>query len=384
MLFEGAPGLLRGMQTHPFIVALMCLLFFGLIQIVNLFNQYTSTVPFYTKGDSKVFQFRKRWMFDSINLLREAYYKFPDKPFKVWTTEGTHVAIPAKYVDSVKMLPDHTFPSSLRDFMQVKYTMAPVDKQKLDYVDAVIYSDLNKNMTRVFPALQEEIDVGLLEEFPTYDDWTPVNVYYTLLRLVCRTSGRMCVGPSLNRNKEWIDISAAWTRNVFISAVKLKMIPEFLRPVAAYFITETRKCREQNARARELVTPIILQREANEHLPGYVKPSDGIEWLRDILPEDEKKDYDFHGVGQLALGTLSIHTVNHLATNVIFNLAAYPEYVPILKEEIDRVREEAGGEYTLESMKKLDKLDSFLNESLRCEHPSAGNKPHSSDRIPNS
>lgn len=80
----------------------------------------------------------------------------------------------------------------------------------------------------------------------------------------------------------------------------------------------------------------------------------------------------FHGVGQLALGTLSIHTMNHLATNVIFNLSAYPHYVPILKKELDRIREECGGEFTLESMNKLEKLDSFLHETLRCEHPSAG------------
>lgn len=64
------------------------------------------------------------------------------------------------------MLPDHTLTSQLRDvstkcfvwcylfrgsnnwsqFMQVAYTMAPVGPEMLDYVDAVISSDLNRNL----------------------------------------------------------------------------------------------------------------------------------------------------------------------------------------------------------------------------------------------
>lgn len=60
-----------------------------------------------------------------------------------------------------------------------------------------------------------------------------------------------------------------------------------------------------------------------------------------------------------------MNTTSQLITNAIFNLATYPEYVPILKEEIDSVLEESGGEWTLESMGKLKKLDSFMKETLR-------------------
>ena len=33
----------------------------------------------------------------------------------IWTTEGPQVVIPPDFVDQLKMLPDHTFPSALRD-----------------------------------------------------------------------------------------------------------------------------------------------------------------------------------------------------------------------------------------------------------------------------
>ncbi|KAH6721744.1 cytochrome P450 [Leptodontidium sp. MPI-SDFR-AT-0119] len=325
-------------------------------------------IPLYADRDNAFFSFNKRWMFDSANLLREGYYKFYDKPFGVWTSQGEQVSLPPKYVDGLKMLPDHTLTSQLRDFMQVAYTMAPVGPEMLDYVDAVISSDLNRNLAKVFPNIQGEIDAAFPAELPVCQDWTPITAYGTVLRLICRISGRMSVGPSLNRNEEWIDISSEWTRNVFLSAVKLKMLPAFLRPIGSYFIPEIKKCRHQNIRARELLQPIIQKREQEELLPGYEKPNDAIEWLRDVVPDEDRKNYTFFGIGQLAIGALSIHTVSHLTTNVVLNLAAYPEYVSILREEYESVKKEYGEEFMLESMEKLKKMDSFLNETLRCNN----------------
>ena len=60
-----------------------------------------------------------------------------------------------------------------------------------------------------------------------------------------------------------------------------------------------------------------------------------------------------------------MNTTTQLITNAIFNLATHPEYVPMLKEEIDSVLGESGGVWTLESMEKLKKTDSFLKETLR-------------------
>ncbi|KAL2072977.1 hypothetical protein VTL71DRAFT_10301 [Oculimacula yallundae] len=351
---------------------LVIVLIFFFIIITSVSSWYrrgqASNVPMYADGDHALLSFNKRWMFDSANLLREGYYKYYEKPFRVWTSQGEQISLPPKYIDGLKMLPDHTFTSQLREFMQVAYTMNPIGPEMLDYVDGVISSDLNRNLAKVFPNLQGEIDAAFPAEIPSSPDWTSVTVYGTVLRLICRISGRMSVGPELNRNTEWIDISSEWTRNVFISAVKLKMLPKILRPIGSYFIPEIKKCRRQNIRARELLQPIIQKREREEVLPGYEKPNDAIEWLRDAVPEDDKENYTFFGIGQLAIGALSIHTVSHLTTNVFLNLAAYPEYVPILREEYENISKECGNEFTLESMAKLKKLDSFLNETLRCNN----------------
>ena len=91
------------------------------------------SIPLYHPGKSAAGSLKKRWMSDSVNLLQKAYKKvtisqqgthlpflltteqYHGNPFRVWTTEGTQIVIPPDYVDELKMLPDHTLPSALRN-----------------------------------------------------------------------------------------------------------------------------------------------------------------------------------------------------------------------------------------------------------------------------
>lgn len=46
------------------------------------------------------------------------------------------------------------------------------------------------------------------------------------------------------------------------------MLPPIMRQIAAYLLPETRERKAQNTRARELITPIVQQREQAERLLG--------------------------------------------------------------------------------------------------------------------
>lgn len=108
------------------------------------------------------------------------------------------------------------------------------------------------------------------------------------------------------------------------------------------------------------------------------KANDTIQWIHDLIPEGDKKDYAYQGVAQLAITAVSVQTTSKLIVNIILNLMKYTEYVPVLVEEIERVLAECDGEWTLESMGRLQKLDSFMRESLRFEPPLTGESacPH--------
>lgn len=139
-----------------------------------------------------------------------------------------------------------------------------------------------------------------------------------------------------------------------------------MRPIAQFFIPELRDVWRCNRRARNLLAPILADRVVREKSHDHKKPLDSIEWIRDDAndPKD-KNDPHLHAIVQLIIGALSVNTTSQLITNSIFNLAAWPEYVPILRQEIDDTLKEAGGEWTMESMAQLQKLDSFIKETLR-------------------
>lgn len=120
----------------------------------------------------------------------------------------------------------------------------------------------------------------------------------------------------------------------------------------------------------------MKQREKDEAtIPGYTKPNDAIEWIWDLVPNEDKKNYGYQGIAQLAIAAVSVRTTSKLLTNIVLNLIAYPEYVPILKEEIENVLASCDGQWTLDSMSKLEKLDSFMKESLRFDTPLTGHPP---------
>lgn len=133
-----------------------------------------------------------------------------------------------------------------------------------------------------------------------------------------------------------------------------------------YFIPQVQRLWAVNRKATQLLRPIVKKRELHEKVDAfYEKPIDTIEWTRDLLPKVEKKDYLKITILQLSTGAASIHTTAQLLTNVLFDLAARPEYIQLLRAEAQDVLTQNGGEWTLESMAQLKKMDSFMKESQR-------------------
>jgi cytochrome P450 len=70
----------------------------------------------------------------------------------------------------------------------------------------------------------------------------------------------------------------------------------------------------------------------------------------------------------LFLCLASIHTSTMSICHALFDLCYRPEYVEPLREEIKQAMAEEGG-LTLSAINKMKRLDSFLKESQRLNHP---------------
>ncbi|CAF9919928.1 MAG: hypothetical protein ALECFALPRED_001376 [Alectoria fallacina] len=221
----------------------------------------------------------------------------------------------------------------------------------------------------MFLDAREGADSLIPLEFSECKDWSPIQVYPKLLRVVSRINTKTLIGNGLQENNEWIDINTKRhhsTQETF--SYPLQSFEYFLHFCVLWlsFSSPNSAVWDCNRRARDIIAPILADRVVREKSGDFKKPLDSVEWFRDDTndPKD-KNDPELHALIQLLIGALSVNTTTQLITNSIFNLATQPEYVPILRDEIDNTLREAGGKWTMESMAQLEKLDSFIKETLR-------------------
>ncbi|KAF4982027.1 hypothetical protein FZEAL_2277 [Fusarium zealandicum] len=317
-------------------------------------------VPFYKASKTK-------WIFDAENLIKDSYTKFRDRVYQIKATEGVQVLVPASFVGELKGLPEDVLSATeaVSDALQSKYTKFSPGPNG-DMLALLVRTKLTQNLTRVMPRLKQEFEHILATEFPACEDWTPVKWQPFSLRAIARLSGRAFVGPSINRNEQWMDTTINFAVHVFTACVKLQMFPEWARPVGQYMVSELRQIRKDIKIAKEMLKPILEERLRDRELAsGEDAPDDMISWLIEALPEDEKDDLTTHAELQLILAAASIHTTNNLLCECLCDLAAYPEMQEELREEAYHILEVENGWERKENMAKLKKLDSFMREVQR-------------------
>lgn len=255
--------------------------------------------------------------------------------------------------------------AAVAEALQTKYTkFSPGHNQELFAL--VIRTKLTQNLMRLMPQLRDEFKYFLATEFPTCEDWTPVKWQGFGLRAVARISGRAFVGPSINRQEQWMDTSINFAIHVFTACVKLQFFPEWARPVVQYFVPELRKIRQDIATAKQILGPVVEERLRDLDTPSAeTHPDDFIQWLIDALPEKEKGDAQVQAELQLILAAASIHTTNNLLWECLCDLAAYPDIQEQLRQEAHQILEVEGGWDRKDCMPKLKKLDSFMKEVQR-------------------
>jgi cytochrome P450 len=319
-----------------------------------------------------------------LTLLLQYY----EKVYKIKATEGVQVLIPPKFLGELKSLPEDTLSatqavqevgaSSSSDMIDVLLTS---DKQAMlskytgfcpghngELLSNLLRTKLSQNLSRLAPQLKGELEHLIATELPDCEDWSPIKVHPFTLRSIARMTGYAFVGPTLNRNEEWMDTSINYAVHVFLSAVKLQFFPDWMRPVAKYLVPDLGRIDRGISRAQNMLGPIIEERLRDMDCPGYEndKPDDFIQWLLDSLSAEDKVNIKTQTELQLILSAAAIHTTTNLTAECLFELASRPDVQELLREEVIEVFETGQASWgDKQSMAKLRKMDSFIKEVQR-------------------
>lgn len=188
--------------------------------------------------------------------------------------------------------------------------------------------------------------------------------------MVARLSTLVFMGEKICRDEDWINVSVNYTIDAFVAARELRLWPSILRPLVHWFLPSMQKLRKHLVIARFIVKREIEKRQMirDGKLPAEDPPrthADGLDWFEE-LSAAYNQPFD-RSRGQVGLSMAAIHTTSNLITNIIYDLAAHPEYIQPLRDEIRAVLDE-DGVLKKTSLLKLKLLDSVMKESQRT-HP---------------
>ncbi|KAJ5375300.1 Cytochrome P450 [Penicillium concentricum] len=293
--------------------------------------------------------------------------------FQIIGATSPVVILHHKFVDEIKSNPNLSFKDSIKKtfFNDRIPGFEPFHNgTALKVTVEVVRTSLTQALGSISLRLSKQSGATLKESLPPTDEWKPYHLAYKIPHMLARVSSLIFVGETISRDDEWIDVSVNYAIDSFIAMRDLRGWPSVLHPVVHWFLPSTRKLRTHLKMARSIISRELDRRALIRagKLPAEDPPRgpDAMDWYRETAEARNNLTFD-QSVAQVGLALAATHTTSNLLTNVMYDLAAYPEYIQPLRDEIRAVAAEDG---TLKksSLLKLKLMDSVMKESQRT-HP---------------
>ncbi|VDB84351.1 unnamed protein product [Peniophora sp. CBMAI 1063] len=306
-----------------------------------------------------------QYILQGRKLIQEGYEKYQHiGTFRIASHDGWLVIVTdPKLVEEVRRAPDDTldFAAAVMEILQLEYTLG-TDSVDVPYHVDVVRNALTRNLNARFDDIWDEIQMAFGEEISAGEDWKTLPAVETIQRIVSRVSNRLFVGLPLCRNGQWMQLNIDYTTDVAKGALALKITPTPLKRLVSWSFTTLE---HQRKLARKLVGPLIAERLEDLEDRGEKwenRPNDLVSWLIEACPPD-LRTVPLLTNRLLVVNFAAIHTSSITFLNVIYRLAANPEWAEPMREEVERVVRAEG--WSKLSLAKMRRVDSFIREAQR-------------------
>ncbi|KAF7297713.1 hypothetical protein MKEN_01394600 [Mycena kentingensis (nom. inval.)] len=246
---------------------------------------------------------------------------------------------------------------------QFNYTLGRAITENQYHANAT-RNGLTRNLERCYPDVHDEMVQAFEDGIQLPDpEWHVFSVQSTILQVTARSANRIFVGFPLCRNQVYLDLVINFAASVLVRGMLINMLPQFLKPILGPLISQRRSARRKilGFLRETMEHRIQMDREHGRDWEG--RPNDLLSWLLQFANEDEERTAPALAMRILVMNFAAIHTTTTTMTAVLYDLAARPDLVPTLREEVESVIQRNG--WTKAAIGKMYKLDSFLRESQR-------------------
>ncbi|KAK8132038.1 cytochrome P450 monooxygenase, partial [Apiospora kogelbergensis] len=314
-----------------------------------------------------------RFTTSANSIIHSAYSKLKNTPFILRRYDTDITVLPGKYLDEMRLVPRHKLNGKKAQVNNLvpRWTWTQVMMNSDLHVN-VLNAKLNPELPKYIEIAEAELNYAWNIDVPRPETWEEVDIQQSMRMLVARMSARLFMGYPACREEEWLKVSINFTYDMFLAAFTLRMFPPWMHLFVAPFVPARWRIRSQMRTARKYVGE--LTRKHTDALSRGEKGQDTLlSWMIDNGTEEEKAIPEM-AARQCVLTLASIHTTSMSVSNLLFDLCTYPEWFPVLREEIDEVvkahgRIEEGRLNHKQWLAKLEKMDSFIIEDQRINPP---------------
>ncbi|KHN93731.1 Cytochrome P450 [Metarhizium album ARSEF 1941] len=315
------------------------------------------------------FLLKTRFIYDAYDIISSGYAKFKDVPFVVTRHDTDIHVLPMKYLDELRLVARNDLSGKMNLFRSWPWASVIRDS---DLHVAVLTRKLNPEVSKYADLAHEELEYGWQVDVPKPVEWTEVDIQDTMRMLVARMSAKVFMGDLTCRDPKWLDLTLNFSMDLFFAGFALRMFPPWMHFLVKPLIPARWRVQKQIEIGTEVVRQYMLQREEEAKVGGGLGEGTLFEWMVDHAVGNEGSLEEM-AARQCILTLASIHTTATTAANVLFDLMAYPEWVSVLRDEIDDTLEtygRLGEDIPVKSwLQHLEKMDSLIVESQRLNPP---------------
>ncbi|KZT51549.1 cytochrome P450, partial [Calocera cornea HHB12733] len=298
----------------------------------------------------------------------EGYAKYRTQAFQIPELRNWVVYVSSpELIGEVRRAPDDvlSFQAQVNELLAIPYTMGPSIASD-PWHNALAHKVLTSNLGPLVPSLWEETQQAFSDQVGSLarGEWKSLDAQDLLLHVICRITNRMFVGLPLCANEEYTKMSIDYTVTVMIASYIISAFPKFMKPFVSRYVSGAPKATKGFER---FLGPVIHSRllAAQAQGPNWAdKPNDFLQWTIDAAPPGQRTVKELT-LRMMVMNFAAVHTSSSMFTNVLYNLALHPSYVPALREEAARVQSQHG--WTKEGIDRLVRADSFVKETMRAQ-----------------
>ncbi|KAI1290681.1 cytochrome P450 [Xylaria venustula] len=343
-----------------------------LLILIPLIQYYFGPALYIFKGAIAKRIRRWEYCFRGPSIIKDGFEKSNGEPYEVTTPDTRYVFVSSrKHIEEIDQAPDDVLSlrAASKHMLQPKYTMHGFSWHEKRKVGGVVFertlrTHLTSNLQSVMPELGRIFGARFdlqQSELPMIKGQKKSKVYPMMKEMVVLVNAHAFFGEELGRNEHFLVSARHFVEQVVLGAEPLRLIPQWLVPIAGGVMSYFLKCDKEVYKA---MLPVIEQRLRENDLKNLghkvLTHMDCIQWTIESLPKQSPWTAERIIWELMAIWFGSVHSISVTATYAIHDLCLHREYLEPLREELDAHYDEF-----LTTGHGLPLLDSFLKESAR-------------------